>query len=149
MRHRVSGRKLNRNTAHRRALRRNLARSLFLAFGGREHIITTPEKAKFARPFVEKLITLAREKPPEPEKALHNFRRGLQLLGDKELTRKLFSEIGPRYLDRPGGYTRIIRTSKRRLGDRARQVVFEFVRAEDAAEAKVVPSGGGGGKSAE
>jgi len=142
MRHRVHGRKLNRNTAHRRALRRNLARSLFLSFGGREHIITTPEKAKFARPFVEKLITLAREKPAEPEKHLHNFRRGIQLLGDKEVTRKLFNEIGPRYVDRPGGYTRIIRTSKRRLGDRARQVLFGFVRTEAADEAKVVPAPG-------
>jgi large subunit ribosomal protein L17 len=134
MRHRVHGRKLNRSTAHRRALRRNLARSLFLAFGGREHIITTPEKAKYARPFVEKLITLAKSK------TLHNFRRGLSLLGDKAVTKKLFDEIGPRYQDRPGGYTRIIRTSGRRLGDKARQVLFGFVRAETAATAEVVPS---------
>jgi len=134
MRHRIHGRKLNRSTAHRRALRRNLARALFLTFGGREHIITTPEKAKFARPFVEKLITLGKVKN------LANLRRGVALLGDKPLTRKLFDEIGPRYRDRPGGYTRIIRTSERRLGDKARQVLFGFVRAEAAAEAEVVPS---------
>jgi large subunit ribosomal protein L17 len=134
MRHRVHGRKLNRNTAHRRALRRNLARSLFLSFGGREHIITTPEKAKFARPFVEKLITLGKEKN------LHNLRRGLSLLADKPMVKKLFDEIGPRYKDRPGGYTRIIRTSGRRLGDKARQVLFGFVKAEAAAAAQVVPS---------
>ena len=133
MRHRVHGRKLNRSTAHRKALRRNLARSLFLSFGGREHIITTPEKAKFARPFVEKLITLAKVK------SLPNFRRGLSILGDKPATKKLFDEIGPRFADRPGGYTRIIRTSRRRLGDRARQVLFGFVREEAQAAAQVVP----------
>ncbi len=133
MRHRVQGRKLNRSSAHRLALRRNLARSLFLAFGAREHIITTPEKAKFARPFVERLITLSKVK------SLHNFRRGLSLLADKPMTKKLFDEIGPRYRDRPGGYTRIIRTSRRRLGDRARQVLFGFVRAETEATAEVVP----------
>ena len=132
MRHRVHGRKLNRSTAHRLALRRNLARSLFLSFGGKEHIITTPEKAKFARPFVEKLITLGKEKN------LHSFRRGLALLRDKKATKKLFDEIGPRYHDRPGGYTRIIRTSERRLGDKARQVLFGFVRAEEPAAAEVV-----------
>ncbi len=136
MRHRVHGRKLNRSSAHRRALRRNLARSLFQVFGSTEHIITTTEKAKFARPFVEKLITLGKEK------TLANFRRGLQLLGDKPLTKKLFDEIGPRYLDRPGGYTRIIRTSRHRLGDRARLVLFGFVKEEVAQEAKVVPPEG-------
>ncbi len=134
MRHRVQGRKLNRSSAHRLALRRNLARSLFLSFGAREHIITTPEKAKFARPFVEKLITLGKVK------SLHNFRRGLQLLRDKPMTKKLFDEIGPHYRERPGGYTRIIRTAKRRLGDRARQVLFGFVRAEAAAAAEVAES---------
>jgi large subunit ribosomal protein L17 len=133
MRHRVHGRKLNRSSAHRLALRRNLARCLFQSFGGREHIITTPEKAKFARPFVEKLITLGKEK------SVHNLRRGLQLLRDKPATKKLFVEIGPRYRERPGGYTRIIRTARRRLGDRARLVLFGFVKAEAAAAAEVGP----------
>jgi large subunit ribosomal protein L17 len=132
MRHRVHGRKLNRSPAHRKALRRNLARSLFLAFGGREHIITTPQKAKFAKPFVEKLITLGREK------SLHNYRRGLQLLPDKPLVKKLFDEIGPRYRERPGGYTRIIHMWKKRLGDRAGQVLFGFVKSEAGQEAAVV-----------
>ncbi len=131
MRHRVQGRKLNRNTAHRMALRRNLARGLFQSFGGREFIFTTPEKAKFARPFVEKLITLAKNK------TLHRYRRGLALLRDEDLTKKLFDEIGPRYRERPGGYTRIIRTAKRRLGDRAVQVLFGFVRDEAASAAQV------------
>jgi len=132
VRHKIHGRKLNRSSAHRLALRRNLARSLFLSFGGREHIITTPEKAKFARPFVEKLITLAKKK------TLAGFRRGLSILADKPMTKKLFDEIGPRYVDRPGGYTRIIRTARRRLGDKARQVLFGFVKSEPAAEAAQV-----------
>ena len=131
MRHRIHGRKLNRSTAHRRALRRNLARSLFQSFGAREFIITTPQKAKFARPFVERLITLAREK------TLHNYRRGLSILADRKLTKKLSDEIGPRYRERPGGYTRIIRTWERRLGDRAGQVLFGFVKSEAAAAAVV------------
>ena len=121
MRHRIRGRKLNRSTAHRKALLRNLARSLFIEFGRNNHIITTREKAKFAQPFAEKLITLAKEK------TLHNYRRGLQLLQDEDLVHKLFEEIGPAYKERPGGYTRILGLQKRRLGDQASQVMFGFV----------------------
>jgi large subunit ribosomal protein L17 len=121
MRHQKRGRKLNRTAEHRVALERNLARSLIREFGGREYVITTREKAKFAQPFTEKLITLAKEK------TLHNVRRGVQLLRDKDMVRKLFDEIGPRYRDRPGGYTRVIRTGTRRLGDKASQVIFGFV----------------------
>ena len=121
MRHRVSGRKLNRSSAHRAALQRNLTRSLFASFGDREYIITTREKAKFVRPFAEKLITLGKERN------LHNFRRGICLLHDEAIVKKLFMEIGPRYKDRPGGYLRILRTSRRRLGDKASQVLLGFV----------------------
>ncbi len=121
MRHRVSGKKLHRNSAHRLALRRNLTRSLFEAFGNREYIVTTREKAKYVRPFAEKLITLGREKN------LHNYRRGLQILGDETLVNKLFGEIGPRYKGVPGGYLRILRTGRRRLGDKATQVLLGFV----------------------
>lgn len=130
MRHRKSGRKLNRSTAHRRALLRNLTRSLFLSFGEKEYVFTTREKAKFVRPFAEKLITLAREKN------LHNYRRGLKLLRDENAVKKLFDEIGPYYKARPGGYTRIVRTAKRRLGDQASQVLFGFVRDTVQAEAR-------------
>jgi len=134
MRHRVHGRKLNRNTAHRRALRRNLTRSLFIEFGQKEHIVTTLEKAKFVKPFVEKLITLARTN------SLHNYRRGIQILQDETVAKKLFDEIAPRYKDRPGGYTRIIRIQRRRLGDRGRQVLFGFVQDQEAVpQAEVVP----------
>ncbi len=133
MRHRKRGRKLNRDAAHRRALKRNLTRSLFLTFGGREFVVTTREKAKFVQPFAEKLITLGREK------SLHNYRRGLQLLHDEDAVNKLFTDIGPCYKERPGGYTRIIRTGKKRLGDKASQVIFGFVRSEaPVAEAEAV-----------
>ncbi|MBI4582787.1 MAG: 50S ribosomal protein L17 [Planctomycetes bacterium] len=132
MRHRVHGRKLNRSTTNRQSLQRNMARSLFLSFGAKEHIITTREKAKFVQPFVEKLITLAKEK------TLHNYRRGMQILRDKTLVKKLFEEIGPRYQNRAGGYTRVIRIQRRRLGDRASQVLFGFVRDVEAAPAAVV-----------
>lgn len=133
MRHRLSGKKLNRSGAHRLALKRNLTRSLFLAFGDREYIVTTKEKAKFVQPFAEKLITLGKKK------SLHNYRRGLKLLRDEDAVNKLFEEIGPRFRDRPGGYTRILRTAKRRLGDQATQVLFGFVREEMA-------KGDGGGE---
>ena len=131
MRHRKSGRKLGRNSAHRVALQRNLARSLFLSFGEREYIVTTLEKAKFVRPFAEKLITLGKEK------TLHNYRRGMAILRDEDAVNRLFNEIGPRYRDRPGGYTRILRTAGKRLGDKASQVLLGFVR-EDVAEAEAV-----------
>ena len=131
MRHRLSGKKLNRSSAHRLALRRNLARSLFESFGDRDHIVTTREKAKFVRPFAEKLITLG------TEMSLHNYRRGLQILRVETLVKKLFSEIGPRYREVPGGYLRILRTSKRRLGDKATQVLLGFVQpGAKAAEAQ-------------
>jgi large subunit ribosomal protein L17 len=132
MRHRIHGRKLNRSPQHRVALRRNLARSLFTEFGKRGYIITTREKAKYVRPFVEKLITLGREK------TLHNYRRGLKLLRDEGLVHRLFETIGPAYLERPGGYTRILRTSQRRLGDGAPLVLFGFVHDEPEAHVTAV-----------
>ena len=128
MRHRLSGKKLSRNSAHRLALRRNLTRNLFDVFGDREYIVTTREKAKYVRPFAEKLITLGKEM------TLHNYRRGISILGDETLVKKLFSEIGPRYKEVPGGYLRILRTSKRRLGDKASQVLLGFVQPKGAAE---------------
>ena len=98
-----------------------MTRSLFASFGDREYILTTREKAKFVRPFAEKLITLGKEK------TLHNYRRGIQILGDETLVNKLFSEIGPRFKSRPGGYLRILRTSWKRLGDKADTVLLGFV----------------------
>ena len=100
---------------------RNLVASLF----EHERIETTLTKAKAHRPFAEKLITLAKVKN------LHNYRRALALLGnDKAAVAKLFDEIGPRYKDRPGGYTRILRLAKPRLGDNATRALFELVSEE-------------------
>src|SRR5438876_8965652 len=138
MRHRRAGYKLNRNATHRLALYRNLALALFR----HERIVTTVEKAKAVRPFVEKLITLARKATLEPEKALHARRLVLARLGtpsnaevkpsddeaEADHTKvivKLFSELGPRFKDRPGGYTRIIKRHQRRLGDGGKTAYLE------------------------
>ena len=125
MRHRLSGRKLNRKYSHLQAMLRNLATSLLAC----ERVTTTEMRAKECRPFVERLITLARKG------GLANYRRALGILRDETVAKKLFSEIGPRFKERPGGYTRILRLSERRLGDRAQKVIFELVeRKEKEAE---------------
>ena len=107
---------------HCRLWRRNMAKALF----ERGRIVTTPQKAKAVRPFAEKLITLARVD------SLTNFRRALELLPHKATIRKLFRDIAPRYIDRPGGYTRIIRHWKHRIGDNADLVVWELVGGEES-----------------
>ncbi|MEZ5990376.1 MAG: 50S ribosomal protein L17 [Planctomycetota bacterium] len=117
MRHRVAGKKLGRNGAHRRAVMRNIVSSLF----EHERIVTTIEKAKHYRRQAEKLITLGKEKN------LHNVRRAQAILQNKDMVRKLFDELGPRFKDRPGGYTRILKLPKRRLGDNASQAIWELV----------------------
>lgn len=118
MRHRVKTSQLSRTGAHRRALARNLAAALI----EHERIETTLVKAKAHRPFVEKLVTLAKVKN------LHNYRRALGLLGNNEAaTHKLFEVLGPRFASRPGGYTRILKLEKPRLGDKAPRALFEFV----------------------
>src|SRR5262245_28206527 len=107
MRHRKRGRKLGRSSTHRLALMRNLTRNLI----EHETIITTVAKAKELRPFVEKLITKAKTG------TLADRRLVLSRLGnDKETTKKLFDTIGPRFKERPGGYTRILKRMQRRLG---------------------------------
>jgi large subunit ribosomal protein L17 len=110
-----------------------------------ERIITTVEKAKAVRPFVEKLITLARKAKLEPEKALHARRLVLARLGTpshaeikpsddeaeadhREVIVKLFEEIGPRFQDRPGGYTRIVKRHQRRLGDGGKTAFLELLK---------------------
>jgi len=131
MRHRKAGRKLGRNSAHRKALGRNLVSSLFQH--GR--ITTTLEKAKEYRPMAEKMITLAKERN------LHNIRRAVSLLQDKSTVKKLFEEIAPKYLDRPGGYTRILRLEKNRLGDNATRALFELVDWEEGgSEGEAAPA---------
>ena len=116
MRHRNSQRKLNRSPSHRRALLVNLASALI----EHERIRTTEAKAKALRPVVEKLITKARRGD------LHNRRQVLRYLGDLEVVTKLFDEVAPRYAERQGGYTRIVKLGPRR-GDGAEMAVIEFV----------------------
>src|SRR5580704_16498817 len=132
MRHLKAGRKLNRNAAHRLALMRNLSRALFT----HDRIITTVEKAKEARRFAEKLITLAKKG------TLHARRLALARLPDREIVAKLFDEIAPRFKDRPGGYTRVIKRHQRRLGDGGKTASLELlkdgetkVRSQEAAPA--------------
>jgi large subunit ribosomal protein L17 len=103
MRHRAKGRQLSRTSTHRRAMLNNMATSLF------EHgrVITTEAKAKELRPFAEKLITLARRGD------LHARRLVQRKIKDRETLSRLFSEIGPRFAARPGGYTRILKLGHR------------------------------------
>jgi len=123
MRHRVKTNNFSRTGAHRRALARNLVQALI----EHERIETTVAKAKAHRPFAEKLITLAKEKN------LHNFRRALAILGnDRKTTTKLFDVIGPRFKERPGGYTRILKLAKPRLGDNAPVAIWELVERSEA-----------------
>ncbi|MBN9120601.1 MAG: 50S ribosomal protein L17 [Planctomycetes bacterium] len=165
MRHRKRGRHLNRNAAHRRSLFHNLTRALVT----HESIVTTLPKAKELRPFVEKLITLAKkanavvaaaagkgeaEEKKAKLRALHYRRLAMAELGpvhgtaiwnkDEDLVedplntstkksadtvlKKLFRELGPRYADRPGGYTRILKQHYRRLGDAGTTAVVELLK---------------------
>jgi len=128
MRHRVAGKKLGRTTSHRNAMMRNMAVSLI----EHERIITTIQKAKVLKPFAEKLVTLSKEP------TLHHRRMAFARLRSKDAVQKLFGVIGPRFESRPGGYCRILRLNKPRLGDNGMRVVLEFVErtpAEDAATA--------------
>ncbi len=175
MRHRKRGRKLSRTSAHRKATRQNLAKALF----EHERIVTTPEKAKEVKSFVEKLITLARKAQPyknseaseDRARYVHYYRLAMRKLQDKRMVQKLFGEgqwheggsLAERYAERPSGQTRIIRLAGsrlgtalgytvediteidyqlagrdrklkltgNRLGDNARQVIFELVRQNE------------------
>ncbi|RLC46365.1 MAG: 50S ribosomal protein L17 [Candidatus Coatesbacteria bacterium] len=123
MRHKVSGRKLGRDTAHRTALLRNLATELLK----HERICTTLAKAKETRRFSERIITLGKKD------TLHAKRLAARHISDKAVHKKLFTEIAPRFADRPGGYTRIFKLG-RRQGDGAYMALIELV--ERAPEAK-------------
>ncbi|MBL8749227.1 MAG: 50S ribosomal protein L17 [Planctomycetes bacterium] len=121
MKHNVAGKKLGRNTAHRAALRKNFTVSLIK----HERVVTTLEKAKALRPFVEKMITLARSNDAKTK--LHRVRRAVSMLQDKSAVKKLFDVIGPRFANRQGGYTRILRLADYRIGDGGSKVIFELV----------------------
>jgi large subunit ribosomal protein L17 len=140
MRHRVAGRHLSRTSEHRLALRRNMVASLF----EHETISTTLEKAKEVRGFAEKLITLGKMGTlPARRRAIAMLNnRGIYVEEDGKMVKKgtvvgkLFSEIGPRYLERSGGYTRIIKLPKCRLGDGGKLVLLQLVeQAKDKTDA--------------
>ena len=124
MRHRKAGRKLGRNTGQRRALYRTMITQLFL----HERIRTTEAKAKAIRGQAERLITLAKRgnSAEDPARRVHARRLAAARLNGPEVVRKLFDEIAPRYAERPGGYTRIIRAGVRR-GDQAPMAILELV----------------------
>lgn len=143
MRHRVHGRRLNRDTAHRNALRKNLIADLFC----HEKIVTTEAKARTIRPAAEKMITLAKrglangkENPALEVHArrlvaarLPRYRVARNEDGRQEqvdVVRRLFSEVAPRYTDRPGGYTRMVKIGKR-PGDNADMAVLMLVNDEE------------------
>lgn len=125
MRHKKSGRKLNRNSAHRKAMFQNMMVSLFT----HEQIRTTLPKAKTLRPLAERMITLAKVD------SLAHRRLAYDRLRDRPIIAKLFNEIGPKNKDRPGGYLRIIKCGFR-TSDNAPMAIIELVEsAADVAEA--------------
>ncbi len=130
MRHRTSGRKLNRTSAHRKAMFANMAAALIK----HEQIKTTWAKAKDLRPVVDKLITLGKRGN------LHARRQALSVLRDRALAEKLLGALAERYADRPGGYTRVMRAGFR-YGDDAPLAVIELVDRDT--EAKGQDSGPG------
>ena len=123
MRHKVAGYRLSRSTGHRKALRRNLIKELFR----HERIRTTRAKAMAIRGDAERLITRAKKGNELGDaKAVHARRWAAARLNDNEIVKKLFDDIAPRYVDRPGGYTRILKLGPR-YGDAAEMVLLELV----------------------
>ena len=119
MRHRHKGRKLNRTSSHRKALLRNMVTALL----DLEQIETTDAKAKELRSITERMITLGKR----GEDDLSARRQALRVIRSKKIVAKLFSELGPRYADRPGGYTRIVKVENRR-GDGAHLSIIAMVK---------------------
>jgi large subunit ribosomal protein L17 len=117
MRHRKAGKKLGRTSSHRSAMTRNMAVSLI----EHERIVTTVPRAKNVKPFVEKLVTLSKD-PSQ-----HNRRRAFAQVRSKEAVKKLFDVLGPRFQARAGGYCRVLKLGKPRLGDNGERAILEFV----------------------
>lgn len=137
MRHRVSGRRLGRDTAHRKALRKNMIAELLI----HEEILTTEAKARMLRPAAEKIITLAKRglAKDDPAQTVHARRLAAARLArfrevadedgyveEVDVVKKLFDDIAPRYADRPGGYTRVVKIGKR-SGDNADMAMIMLV----------------------
>lgn len=119
MRHLNSGSKLGKQPAHRRAVLRNLVTNLI----EKERIQTTLRRAKAARPIAEQMVTLGKRD------SLHSRRQAAAFLMTMNATKKLFGELAPRFADRPGGYTRIVRSGWR-IGDGAELAILEFIGSE-------------------
>ncbi len=117
MRHNVTGKSLSRDSGHRQALYRNLVTALLR----HEKIVTTEAKAKEVRGMAEKMITLGKKS------GLSSYRQALTFITDKKVTEKVFSVLGPRYKERAGGYTRIVKLEPR-LGDNAPRVQLELIK---------------------
>ncbi|MCJ7605126.1 MAG: 50S ribosomal protein L17 [Dehalococcoidales bacterium] len=113
----MAGRQLGRPSGHRQLMYRNMVTSLLK----HEKIITTEPKAKEIRGMAEKMITLGKQS------GLHAYRQALSYITDKDVTKKLFEELGPRYKERPGGYTRIVKLAPR-LGDGAPMAALELIK---------------------
>ena len=126
MRHKIAHRKLNRTASHRKAMFANMSSSLV----EHEQIVTTLPKAKELRPFVEKLVTLAKKGD------LNSRRIAIARMRNKTQAKKLFDVLGPRYKDRQGGYIRIMKAGFR-YGDNAPMAVIEFVDRDESAKGKV------------
>ncbi len=126
MRHKLAHRKLNRTASHRKAMFANMASSLI----EHEQIVTTLPKAKELRPIVEKLVTLAKKGD------LNSRRIAIARTRNKEMSKKLFDVLGPRYKDRQGGYIRIMKAGFR-YGDNAPMAVIEFVDRDESAKGAV------------
>jgi large subunit ribosomal protein L17 len=125
MRHRNQGRKLGRTASHREAMFANMAAALIK----HEQIKTTLPKAKELRPIVEKLVTLSRRGASD----LHARRQALSQIKDETQVKKLFDVLGPRYAERPGGYTRVLKAGYR-YGDSAQMAFIEFVDRDESAK---------------
>jgi large subunit ribosomal protein L17 len=117
MRHNILGRSLSRDSGHRKALFRNMVTSLLR----NEKIVTTEAKAKEIRPIAEKMITLGKKS------GLNSYRQAIAFILDEKVTEKIFQELGPRYKERTGGYTRITKLEPR-LGDSAPMVQLELLK---------------------
>ncbi len=137
MRHQVKGRKLRRPTAHRMAMLRNLVTS----FLEKERVRTTLAKAKEARPLAEKMITLGKKG------TLHARRQVLAFIRKEEVVTKIFDDLGPRFSQRPGGYSRIIKLGLRG-GDGAQMAMLELIGSEYKKKAKKKKEKGKGVKKA-
>lgn len=135
MRHQMANRKLGRTSSHRAAMFRNQINSMI----ANERIVTTLIKAKELRPIFEKMITLGKED------SVHNRRQAARSINDNQLIQKLFTNIAPRFAERPGGYTRIIKLGPRR-GDGAEMAILELV--DYTAKAEEAPAKGGAKKAA-